>query len=604
MISWWLKIDNDNPIELRAGMPPIEVKETGRLLFTIKINEDTEDSLAKLGAPVLIIGDIPIELNRESDAENEIIFKTSKDIGSAESRYFYNFFGESEITLGFENDTERQIKLRFNVLARKENATFAKQMLDYLTSKVEDAVAICFSRSHIKGDYSDNEKFNFNKYNLIKETVEFLREHISLFSREHKHVWKTDMMLSESGQPTGIDSIYWVLSNLDKISPCNDEGINIFYNNRGYSLPLVPKEIILEDTDTYENRVINSFLLQAAEFLNHLKREYSKYKQDIPQSRESDYVRFDHTMSGYMNITLQYKVREIDTLQQKLKEIHHLFNKILPSKVIKNIYPRFTPYVNRHFHYREMFSLITRCLKSPSPKIVGSELLLGLKNLAIIYEIVVLVSLYKMITTEFNAKEVGRAYRAYSPFEKYPFGGKKSKAPEGAVNNFYSFSYEDKTIDLYYEPKIFSLNDMNASGDLINISNNNGSKKYGHYHICPDFIIKISSPWWSASLILILDAKYKDQQSVEEYDFDSLTLKYLLNIHQLDENKKLSRSLTKVLFILFAHQDKGRLLNSVAKEYRLTGETPVLPQTIGLHFNPTDNKTLLEYTRAAIAYMG
>nr|CBA76155.1 hypothetical protein ARN_33790 [Arsenophonus nasoniae] len=112
-------------------------------------------------------------------------------------------------------------------------------------------------------------------------------------------------------------------------------------------------------------------------------------------------------------------------MQKKLKDIHYIFDKILPAKLIKNIYPKFTPYVNRHYHYREVFTLITKCLKSPSPKLLERDLLFGIKNLAIIYELTILMSLHDIFINDFNVKIKSKEYRQY--LAELPFGGKKVK---------------------------------------------------------------------------------------------------------------------------------------------------------------------------------
>ncbi|QBY45110.1 DUF2357 domain-containing protein [Arsenophonus nasoniae] len=268
MISWFLYINNNKEaIELKTD-ELIEIKETDRLFFVVKIKRNILD---EVGYPILLLGDIPVVFDDEDYIDNDAIFKSQKSEDINQLRYFYNFFGESEAKLSFQKDDEKSIKLKFNILARKENAILAKQMLDYLTDRIDDAIFICFSRSSIHGTSSDRENFNFNKFNLIEKVVDFLRENICLFVRENKHTWQTDIILSKVGQPTGADSVYWVLSNLDKITLNNGDNVNVFYNNRGYSLSLIPKEIIKKQTDTYENRVIKSFLYHAEDFLNKLK---------------------------------------------------------------------------------------------------------------------------------------------------------------------------------------------------------------------------------------------------------------------------------------------------------------------------------------------
>lgn len=117
--------------------------------------------------------------------------------------------------------------------------------------------------------------------------------------------WKQKVILSQNGQPTGPDSVYWALTNLDKLSPSTEENYNIYFNNRGYHFDEQPKEVLIDDTNVYENIVINSFLYNADKFLYALTKHYSEFASIEVGYSDTEYVRFDHTMTKYAKIALK-----------------------------------------------------------------------------------------------------------------------------------------------------------------------------------------------------------------------------------------------------------------------------------------------------------
>jgi len=275
MIQWKVfinSIDESSCYELSHGVK-IQIKETDKLVFTVKMNAE---DLSLRGTPTLVVGDIPlimiIDENINDDGYN---FISSEAIYSHRSKYFYNFFGESEVTLYFDNKYDDAVSATFDILARKENATLANELLSFLTTNLEDAIAICFSRSRKGADLTGEDGHNFNKIDAIEQAISYLNDSVYKFLRDRKSLIKSEMILSENGQPTGPDSVYWALTNLDKLSPANQDDVNIYFNNRGYHYDKLPKEISSSDYDVYENRVINSFLAAAEDFLYQLKDQYS-----------------------------------------------------------------------------------------------------------------------------------------------------------------------------------------------------------------------------------------------------------------------------------------------------------------------------------------
>lgn len=593
MIHWKVfinSIDESSCFELSHGVK-IQVKETDNLVFAVKMNAE---DLSLRGSPTVVVGDIPlIMIVDENIIDDGYNFISDEAIYSNGSRCFYNFFGESEVTLYFDNKFDDAVTVTFDILARAENATLADEMLNFLTSNYEDAIAICFSRSRKGADLIGEDGHKFNKIDAIEKAISYLNDSVYKFLRERKSSINNELVLSENGQPTGPDSVYWALTNLDKLSPANQDDVNIYFNNRGYHYEKLPKEISTSNYDVYENRVINSFLASAEGFLYQLKEQYSVSDATHYYTDNSEYVRFDHTMAKFSRMALDVKMKEVEALIVKVVNIRFLFLKIIPSKYKIAAPPRMTSYAATRHHYREAFHLIEKCYRAQAPDFSKNKLLLGLKNLSIIYELAALLMLHKSIENIFDTKISVQNFRQHA--DTNPFGGIEVERPEGIINNYFLFESEKFLIELLYEAKIYPYSPNSRPGDLIDTSNTYGSIKYGRHHFCPDFILKVTSKEWGNSFTAILDAKFKDLNTVKDYDIDKLTNKYLLNIHSVDASGGLKMSPVDILIVLFAHDKRGNVLRRVAPRHCLTGQFPVFPQSTAIALHPRDLSILEEH---------
>ncbi|WP_409075723.1 hypothetical protein ACF2G4_06590 [Pantoea sp. C3] len=600
MIEWRAyinELDESGSLDLIA-CNKVEVREIDSLSFVI-ILEQADFTI--LGAPFIVIGDIPVAVVYDGNNESgDYIYISKEPLSSWQSKYFYNFFGETEVFLSFEKKRVSFKSVRFDILARKENAILAEKMLGFLTENMEDAVAICFSRSKAGSKLDGDENHHFNKLDIIQKAILFFERSLPSFSKENKHSLKNELVLALQGNPTGPDSIYWALSNLDKLSAATHENVNVSFNNRGYFFERLPKEVSVKDYDLFENRVINHFFAHAENFLIYLIGMYKDKIESKGTHPYSEFIRFDHTMTRFSDMAINIKIKDIEGLIFRIKMVKHSYSKTIPSKTNKLTLPRLTSYVAKNSHYREAFSLVESCYRSNAPKLDGNNILLGLKNLSIIYEISSLILIHKIILNTFNVNLVQQGYREYS--EDLPFGGIEKNRPNGFVNNYFSYSNEEYNIELFYEAKIYPLSSNSRTGDFIDTSNKirNG---FGKHHFCPDFILKIDSKKWGRPLNLILDAKYKDLETIKDYDILPLTSKYLLNIHSIDNKGFLKISPIDMLIILFAHQKKGRVLRTVSQRHCITGDNPVLPQSTGIFFFPEDTYLLEEHLQSLIIHM-
>lgn len=572
----------------------ISIRETSCIQFQVAIEEQT---FLKFGKPYVILSDIPIELDFSHYNNNYRIFNSIEDTSSHSSRFFYNFFGESDIGLCFEKQDGIYHSNTVNILARKDNAILANEMLNHITSRLDDAVSICFSRSKLSVGYDQSKSFSFSRLDLIEKAVKYLSESLTVFLRENKFSWKTEVELSEQGRPTGPDSVYWVLTNLDKLSPASVDEANLVYNNRGYRLDSVPKENIIKEHDVYENRVLHTFLHNMLILLFEIKENFFQCITTTNDTFDQEYVRFDHTMKKFAQLALNHKISHIDSLINAIEQLKRIFSAKIPARILPGIQPKVTPYVAQHSHYRETFELIENCYKAPAPSFEGTSFLLGLKNLSIVYETSSLLILHETIKQCFNVELTNQCYKEHS--EKYAFGGIEKVRPTGEINNYFCYSSEIFDVELLYEPKIYPYSINSSCGDLVDTSLS-VRNEYGTHHYCPDFVLKIKSKNWVKPATIILDSKYKDASKVKQYDIEALTRKYLLNIHQVNSHGKLGISPINLLLILFPHDKSGKIVRTVAPQHCLNGLYPVLPQTSAILVKPTESNLLNDHFMALI----
>lgn len=603
MIEWYLDIFyGESEVRYDLTLPQesrISIRETSNIRFSVSI-EDTE--FHNFGTPYLVISDIPVELKFSHNNDGYRVFESIDPIMSHSSRYFYNFFGESEISLYFDLHTSSAFSSHtVSILARRANAELASEMLDHITSKLDDAISICFSRSKVPVGFDDSQTFNFSRLDIIQNAITYLSESLPTFLREHKYTWKPKMEMTERGQPTGPDSIHWVLNNLDKLTPASVDDANLVYNNRGYRLDMLPKESIVKERNVYENQVIHTFLHNMILLLIDIKEQYSietlVHGNDVV---DLEYVRFDHTMSKFTQLALAHKVNQIDSLMIAIEQLKRVFKSKLPASLVPGIQPRVTSYVAKHLHYRNTFLLIDKCYKAPSPSFEGASLLLGLKNLSIVYETSSLLLLHESIKRCFAVKLDEMSYREHSEF--HPFGGVHKIRPQGKVNNYFRFDSELFTIELFYEPKIYPFSKNSSEGDIVDTSYSRRNK-YGLHHFCPDFVLKIKSQEWAKPATIILDSKYKDASTIKQYDINTLTQKYLLNIHQVNSNGRLGVSAVNLLLLLFPHSRNGNVVRTVARQHCLDGEYPLLPQSSAILVKPTEAELLDDHLSSFIKVM-
>jgi hypothetical protein len=278
----------------------IQLNETDEIEFEVSMPPDYREH----GEPYLVIGDVPLELEPKLITDTSRIFTSLIATTNHKNQHFYNYFGESEVLLRFKDTNTVSHGVKVDIKARPANASLAASMLKYISENMSDMLALCFSKSSVGGQLHDDYKSSIHKLSLLQSIMAFMIKNKGSFIREYKFDWQHDIEITENGTPTGPDSIYWLLHNLDNIQPSDKVGANLKINSRLYTTEKSPREFLSENADIYENRVIYSFLYAAKMFVSQL---IAKCGNDISDKKNiflvtdktENYISFEHALKSY-----------------------------------------------------------------------------------------------------------------------------------------------------------------------------------------------------------------------------------------------------------------------------------------------------------------
>lgn len=604
MIQWAFNITHgefDNAVKFSpSSNQTLQVNETDVIEIEVVIGE----SHFKFGDPYILIGDVPIELVLNHSDERYNQYVTIKDNNFNKNQLFYNYFGESEIKLKFRDNHDVLEKIKVDVKARKANAVLAQTMLKYISDNATDLVSLCFSKSFTGGDFDDKSKDNMHKFSLLRDTITSFHGKLGLFYRDYRYTLESSLYISQQGQPIGPDSVYWLLQNLDKIMPSNAEEAKLRIKNRTYTSAEIPTEIISQNTDVFENRVIKSFFYSARQFLVDLKRKY-KYSSDIHTSEKvktddsDEFVSFDHTLLSFKRNIIKHHIEDVNSVLLMVDKVIHLNKVKLEAKLVPQLRPRITPFVMQRPHYRELFFAIDKWYNASSPNLEQNNILLGLRNLSSIYEMTTLLMLSKDIPNTFDVKLNKQKYRKYG--DSLSFEGEVVDRPIDQINNYFNFESDKLSVELLFEPRIYSYRKgVSKENDIINISNRRATE-YGEHYYLPDYIVRINYRTWKEPLIIILDAKYSDRRNVLKYSLKETSDKYLHNLFQLKKENEIGTSPVKLMMILFAHgQDLPA--SFLHKQHHVDGELPAYPQGVGIKYTPAERGRASDWLNKCFDY--
>ena len=510
--------------------------------FAISLNSSTRLPVADL---VILITDFPFELEeryldgkyfyilseyslRRYFREEGFDFKDySKEVeGLKMSKLFVNYpMGISEIQL--YNDKRETVisEFKVNIISDKLNEGEFVSLVNYIESK---SVALWAQYSLLKNEASPNDSIDKNDWQLLylQRFINEIKNKIYSFEYDKLTVYKKEAQVVAYAYEvlTDEDSIYWLAQNLDTLSNTNSTDYEkIVIQNRLFRPNEILTHITLECTDILENKFVHGFIDELIAFLTIQKEDWKSFN-------------FAYESKSFQEILYFYS--------QKRK--HRLYNEYLENlQNVKSYLSDFIPVtetaldyipthrINSKDHYQFIYERFVEWFSYDRVKFSNNKIYFkGVTRMDKLFERACLYKIIDVFTNLGYVSEVERKKDGLPQVVQFKQEG------TGRFHTLYFEIYPDR-----YETQ------------------NNG------WTLKPDFFVEFDN-----NKILILDAKYKKDSTVQKYDWEKLTLKYL---HGLGYKNGGNFNPLALLALIPSSSSQTEFYQS--KKYDLSSQTPAFP---------------------------
>jgi hypothetical protein len=424
------------------------------------------------------------------------------------SKIFINTYGICELEIENLTDLQPTYQAIGSIEVYSDKIQDIQHVLEYLFSKdfyIWNIVSLT------KGTASDVEKLseslfwklaNINTY-VQEIECEFIPNVVhdkiyTLTPRHYVDFATPDARISE-------ESLLWLLENAGELEQASirDENHFLILNR-----PYISRQILVEklgyNTNVYENGVLHWFLHDLYSFLatsEHVLRE--KYLILVEKNlyfKDRVYLAYYKRLLGH-----------IVNLKSRIEDIKVNIDILIPAQAVppsKIEYQRF----RTKQHYYGSFSNLVRWLENRQVVYAPDLLFSGLKDVSKLYEIFCLYKLIDAIKTELKFVEAVDSV----PSAQVEVGADETFIGASQVKSTFSFHKNGVQLHLFYDclpPSLIT------------------TAKTGTRDLRPDYVIEIEID--QQSFFLVLDAKYKKITTIEGFDFQNLSLKYLHGIGPL-----------------------------------------------------------------------
>lgn len=491
--------------------PTVRITEYDKISFVLR-------SAAEVN-PFLYIQDYEMEQPFKRQIQNYIEYRwRSND-------WFLNHFGYSSLTLDTNNEQSiSRHHASIEVFATKLNEERADKILSYLEDKMEDITRTCFNATHKRADTLDEGDTSAS---IMLQTVE---EHLDLVAnflphfryRKRKRVVPTPTLVKASATTYPSEhSIGWVMSHLDTLLPAiHTSPSSVTIGGKFYELDQIETNVLVEDTNVYENQIIAGYLESIAARLSEIETFYSTqlalvesegFVTDVPDKFVSIFEikrKFGRKHYGKLLVKCQ-------TLQTICSGQSVFFQQYIPVRSTIKAMPKLTSGFLASPHYYQSFRLIVKWYRTGRLNFFGERFFYGLRALNKLYEF---FCLFRLIET---IRELGWNIVSQEPEEQLPqanVNAERSIKPYG-IYVFRNRNHDEMT--LFYEPRISKSSSFRH--ELIRVSE-------GGSYFLPDFVIHIQPSGYSSSMYILLDSKYVKP----------------LDVYNLQQEKRYADKLTEI----------------------------------------------------------
>ena len=483
------------------------------------------------------------------DDEQEYFSMLGSDQNDGKIRYdvkslFKGKIGIVQISLEVRTDTGRY-KIYYSeyasvLIPSNETNEQIEMMLDYIYDNQPDFLFRPQKISETGVNSEDNGDNSFwSQIQLIEDIASVYESLYGYFKANRRYLLKPVKQVDDTDKLQYIEAE--TIQHMAQHPEYLHKSLNGFRYGSGYFLPdkvLMTKNMI--SYDTYENRLIISFLRKIDSETKRLSEKISDYISSIPDSSSpiGYIVSFSLLFKVAVDALKEYK-EALSGIEERVSRLLSSYQRLFDFRETDELMscPRPTPVMRSVPQYNIIYSYMVKWFSRKGYEFRAEDIMMRFFNLSSVYEIYVLV---KLIRTSIN---VGFTF---SESYKKDYGLRESRYYHNyAYNNAFVFQRNGVNLSIFYSPVIYNgfatRNDdislyRSSSLSYNNASDSNSVNRRGSYYV-PDYVIKIDHD--GQEKYIICDAKYKKLYNVRAYDIPALGYKYLLSISPSKANASL-----------------------------------------------------------------
>lgn len=477
---------------------------------------------------------------------------------------FHNYFGIAELSLNIDS---HETTYQMEVLATKINAFRTKKMLSFLINQDSNVLWAFLRATRIRagkpvGDISVDHSIEHLEITI--KQIESLLTHI--FNKPMvKVIPKTNYVSLRDNHNIDDTTLAWISDNLDKLFEIdNSVDALLELDNKFYSIHSLQTNILVNDTDIYENQVLHGFIHRLrAEAKSIISKLNASPNNNFTKNYELGYESLFNQLNNMLKKLNKYKIKKCESLIKRLDFLLYKLNKNIPIKTIHKGVPTFTQKVKHNFLYLSYFKKIIEWDRNGKTDWSTTEELFAIKNIPTLFEYYLFFYIKGILTEKF---------------------GEFLLVNYNHSNIRFVFEKNMEQIILEYQPKFWVKS--HSEKNVLNLINTEKWTIWNHKDIrernplskyplrSPDILLTHIGSLEKMSCFII-DAKYTKNNKVFSHYLPELTLKYLHGIHHIDSGKNHSMGL-----MLVNPCEEESIRHFHHDDYNIFSNDPIIPALI------------------------
>jgi len=380
-----------------------------------------------------------------------------------------------------------------------------------------------------------------------------------------KVIPKTNYVSLRDNHNIDDTTLAWISDNLDNLFEIdNSVDALLELDDKFYSIHSLQSNILVNDTDIYENQVLHGFIHRLrTEAKNIISKLNASPNNNFTKNYELGYESLFNQLNKMLKDINRYKIKKCESLIKRLDFLLYKLNKNIPIKTIHKGVPTFTQKVKHNFLYLSYFKKIIEWDRNGKTDWSTTEELFAIKNIPTLFEYYLFFYIKGILTEKF---------------------GEFLLVNYNHSNIRFVFEKNMEQIILEYQPKFWVKS--HSEKNVLNLINTEKWTIWNHKDIrernplskyplrSPDILLTHIGSLEKMSCFII-DAKYTTNNKVFSHYLPELTLKYLHGIHHIDSGKNHSMGL-----MLVNPCEEESIRHFHHDDYNIFSNDPIIPALI------------------------